>query len=216
MKKILALLTALFLMVTTFVGCSSKENSTTSTSGEKKEISFMIPEWGVPTDEMLKEFEEKNNIKVNVMVTSWDDIRNKIATAAGKNAAADVFEVDWAWVGEFKKSEWLAPIELSKEDVADFKTAPTFTVDGKLYAVPYSNDYRIAYYNKAMYEKAGLTEAPKTWDEVIKNAKVLKEKGVVEYPISNPMSADEKSTTTFLWMAYTRNGKVFNEDNTLN
>ncbi len=33
----------------------------------------------------------------------WDDIREKLATAAtGNKNVADVVEVDWSWVGEFK------------------------------------------------------------------------------------------------------------------
>lgn len=222
MKKLTKFLSLCLLGTMLLTACSSKAPKTENMGQkeekkEKVEISFMIPEWGVPTEEMLMEFEKETGIKVNVLTTSWDDIRNKISTAAaGKKAAADVFEVDWAWVGEFQKAGWLEAVELDKADLDDMKTSSTFMVDGKLFAVPYSNDYRIAYMNKAMYDKAGITEEPKTWDDVIANAKVLKEKKVVEYPISNPMSADEKSTTTFLWLAYTRNGIVFNKDNTLN
>src|SRR3712207_8725949 len=91
--------------------------------------------------------------------------------------------LDWSWVGEFKKAGWLEPVEMSKEDLDDMKTTSTFSVEEKVYAVPYSNDYRIAYYNKAMYDKAGISEAPKTWDQVIENAKVLKEKNIVKYPV---------------------------------
>ena len=53
---------------------------------------------------MLAEFEKETGIKVNVETVSWDDMRNKIAIAAsGNKAAADVFEVDWSWIGEFEK-----------------------------------------------------------------------------------------------------------------
>lgn len=219
MKKFSKLMMMLLVGTMALTGCASKKSDDSASKKEEgaNEVSFMIPDWGVPTEEMLKDFEKESGIKVNVMTTSWDDIRNKISTAAaGKKAAADVYEVDWSWVGEFKKAGWLEEIEMSKEDMDDMKTTATFSVDGKVYAVPYSNDYRIAYYNKAMYDKAGIKEAPKTWDQVIENAKILKEKNVVKYPVSNPMAATEKSTTTFLWLAYSRNGKVFNEDNTLN
>lgn len=224
MKKLFKV--TLFLMVTALLlsGCSkgnsndsSKESTDGKDSAKTQEVSLMIPEWGAPTKEMLADFEKESGIKVNVMPTNWDDIRNKISTAAaGKNAAADIYEVDWSWVGEFQKAGWLEPIELDQADMDDMKTTSTFMIDNKLYAIPYFNDYRIGFYNKAMYEKAGLTKEPQTWDDVINDAKVLKEKKVVEYPISNPMAADEQTTTTFLWLAYTRNGKVFNDDNTLN
>ena len=83
---------------------------------EPVEISLMIPDWGVPTDDMLKDFQEKTNIKVNVIPTAWDDIRDKVATASvGKKAAADVIEVDWSWTGEFVSANWLAPIEIDED-----------------------------------------------------------------------------------------------------
>lgn len=218
MQKILKMMSIFLIGVLFLSGCStetSKEKTDSKTGTQ--EVNFMIPEWGVPTDEMIKEFEDESGIKVNIMTTSWDDIRNKVSTAAaGKKAAADVFEVDWSWVGEFQKAGWLEPQEISSEDEEDMKTVKTFSINGKLYAMPYSNDYRIAYYNKEMFDKAGIKDVPKTWDEVIEDAKILKDKKVVEYPISNPMAATEKSTTTFLWLTYTRNGKVFNDDNTLN
>src|SRR3712207_4946045 len=142
MKKISKFMMTLLVGTLVLTGCSSKKSDDSASKEESgaNEVSFMIPEWGVPTDEMLKDFEKESGIKVNVMTTSWDDIRNKISTAAaGKKAAADVYEVDWSWVGEFKKAGWLEPVEMSKEDLDDMKTTSTFSVDGKVYAVPYSN-----------------------------------------------------------------------------
>lgn len=182
---------------------------------ETKEISFMIPDWGVPSDEMLKSFEEESGIKVKVIPTAWNDIRDKLAVAAAsKTVAADVFEVDWSWMGEFSSADWLAPIEL--EDPDAFPAIKQFMKDDKVYAVPYANDFRVAYYNTEMYKKAGITEAPTTWDQVIEHSKKLKEEKVIEYPISMPLAADENLSTTFFWLAYSRNGVLFNEDNTLN
>lgn len=182
---------------------------------ETTEISFMIPDWGVPSDDMLADFEEEYGIKVNVLPTSWDDIRDKLAVAAASNTvAADVFEVDWSWMGEFTSADWLAPIEL--EDTDAFPAIDQFMYDDEVLAVPYANDFRIGYYNTEMYKVAELTDAPTTWEQVIENAKVIKEAGVVEYPVSIPLGADENATTTFLWLAFTRNGVIFNEDNTLN
>ncbi|MHB0808398.1 MAG: ABC transporter substrate-binding protein [Facklamia hominis] len=184
---------------------------------EPVEISLMIPDWGVPTDDMLKDFQEKTNIKVNVIPTAWDDIRDKVATASvGKKAAADVIEVDWSWTGEFVSANWLAPIEIDEDTLKDMPNLETFKVEDQYYAVPYANDFRIAYSNQEMFKKAGIEELPTNWNQLIEDAKKIKEAGVVDYPISIPLLAEENSTTTFLWLAYTRNGIVFNDDNTLN
>ena len=181
------------------------------------ELTMMVPDWGNPGEELLARFEEETGCKVNVTEVSWDDIRDKISiAAAGGQAAADVFEVDWSWVGEMNSAGWLAPIEMTEEDIADEPTLETFTIDGKILALPYANDYRIAYYNKDHFEQAGITEAPKTWDEVEAAMKAIKEAGICEYPYSMPMNADESATTSLTWLSWAKNGVVFNDDGTFN
>lgn len=217
-KSILAILSALLLMSIVLVGCSGDDSEKPKgEDGSKKEseITFMIPEWGVPSDEMLDEFTDETGIKVNVETVAWDDIRNKISVAAnGKKAPADVVEVDWAWVGEFESAGWLEPLTLEQEDIDDIPSLESFTVGDKILGVPYANDFRIGYYNTEVYEEAGLEE-PETWDDVAEQMKVIKEKGILEYPYTLPLGASEGTNTAFIWMTYLRDGKVFNDDNTL-
>lgn len=199
-----------------FVGCSKEPSEKPIQNTKPTEISFMIPDWGVPPQAMLDEFQNESGIKVNVETVSWDDIRNKIAIAAnGKKAAADVFEVDWSWVGEFNSANWLEPLNLTQEDKDDIPSLSTFIVNGQTLAVPYANDFRIAYYNTELYKNADLKE-PQTWNDVAQNMEVLKEKNILKYPYTFPLNANEGTTTSFIWMTYLRDGKVFNDDNTIN
>lgn len=222
MKRIAKFLLPIAMVGLLAVGCNQKEDIATqnpkdSQPEQKQEITLMIPDWGVPNEELLSEFENESGIKVNVNTVGWDDIRNKISTAAvGKEAAADVVEVDWSWAGEFYAADWLEPITLSEDEIADMPSIAPFIKDNKVLAVPYANDYRIAYYNKEMFDSAGISTEPKTWDDVVAAAKVIKEKGIAKYPITMPMNADESATTSMIWMALTRNGVVFNEDGSLN
>lgn len=218
-KRILGFLLAIVFVLT---ACSqpdsenSKPAQKETSTKETQEISFMIPDWGAPPQEMLDEFKQETGITVNVETVSWDDIRNKVSIAAGgKTAPADVYEVDWAWVGEFASAGWLEPLTVADKDKADFKALDTFTYDGKVVALPYANDFRVGYYNTEMYEKAGVDE-PVTWDQVQANSKIIKEKGVVEYPYAIPLGAEEGATTSLFWLTFLRDGAVFNDDNTLN
>lgn len=220
-KRIVSALVCAVMVSSLLVGCGKKEatSDTKKDSGKKEaeEITLMVPDWGVPSDEMLDEFTKETGITVNVNEVGWDDIRDKVSIAAsGGAAAADVIEVDWSWVGEMNSAGWLEPIEMSDEDKADMPTLETFTIDGNVLAVPYANDYRIAYYNKEQFKAAGIEKAPTTWDEVYDALKKIKEAGVVDYPFTMPMNADESATTSMMWMAYARSGQVFNEDGTLN
>lgn len=219
-KRLLSILLCAALTGTLVAGCGAKKNDDTNKEDkttETKEITVMVPDWAVPSDDMLADFTEDTGIEVVMNVVGWDDIRDKVAIAAsGGAAAADVIEVDWSWVGEMNSAGWLEEIEMSDEDKADMPTLETFTIDGKVLAVPYANDYRIAYYNKEHFKAAGIEKAPETWDEVYDALKKIKEAGIVEYPYTMPMNADESATTSMMWMAFSRSGQVFNEDGTLN
>lgn len=219
-KRILSILLCTVLTAALAVGCGSKKEDTDTDKKEKdkgKEITVMVPDWAVPGDDMLEKFTEDTGIEVVMNVVGWDDIRDKVAIAAsGGTAAADVIEVDWSWVGEMNSAGWLEELDMSDEDKADMPTLETFSIAGKVLAVPYANDYRIAYYNKEHFKAAGVEKAPETWDEVYEALKKIKEAGVVEYPYTMPMNADESATTSMMWMAFSRSGQVFNEDGTLN
>ena len=213
-KTLIAFLICVMTLTSVFAltacGGGSGEEAATD---EGETITFMAPDWAIPSDEQLDAFTEETGINVEVSEVGWDDIREKLATAetAGETVA-DVVEVDWSWVGEFNAAGWLEPIDLADAD--DFLTLDTFTVDGKVLAVPYSNDYRIAYYNKDQFEKAGVTEAPKTYDEVLDAARKVKAAGIAEYPIAMSLNAEEKASTGVMWTAFQMDGKVWNEDGT--
>lgn len=220
-KKLVSMLLCAAMAATLTAGCGSdssgESGEKSSSSGESKEITFMAPDWANPGDELLAEFTEETGISVIFNEVSWDDIRDKVSIAAsGGEAAADVIEEGWSWVGEMNSAGWLEPIEMTDEDKEDMPTLETFTIDGEILAVPYANDYRIAYYNKEHFEQAGITEVPETWDEVYDALKKIKEAGIVEYPYTMPMNADESATTSMMWMAFSRSGQVFNDDDTLN
>lgn len=220
-KRLVSVLLCVAMAATLIMGCAGKddakdESGKTDGGGDKKEITFMVPDWGVPSDEMLEAFTKESGINVVVNEVGWDDIRDKVAIAAsGGQAAADVVEVDWSWVGEMNSAGWLEPLDYSEEDKADMPTLETFTIDGKVLAAPYANDYRIAYYNKEHFAKAGIDKAPQTWTEVYDALKKIKEAGVTQYPYTMPMNADESATTSMMWMTFANSGNVFSEDGTL-
>lgn len=214
-KRLLRMGIVGLLFATLLVGCS--KNSSKNDSSSSNEISVMIPDWGAPTQKMLNQFEKESGVKVNVQPTSWDDIKSKVSIASnGKQAPADVFEVDWSWVGEFEKANWLAKVDVSKDDAKDIPSLSTFKIDGNYYAMPYSNDVRILYANKKMLADAGVNEMPTSWDDMDNDMKALKDKNVVKYPLQFPLRAEEKTTTSFLTYAYLRNGVIFNKNNSLN
>ena len=216
-KKYIAALLSFLLIISITLGCAKKGESTTETKKEGKEITLMIPDWGAPTENMLKEFKDETGISVKVLPTAWDDIKGKVSTAAaGKKAAADVIEVDWSWTGEFQSAGWLEELAVDDETKADIPSLSYFVVNNKTYAMPYANGVRLAYMNKEMMNQAGITEFPKTWKEFDATMGAIKDKKIKEYPFLFPLYAEEKTTTSFMTLAFTRNNIFFNNDDTLN
>ncbi|EFL89231.1 ABC transporter substrate-binding protein [Ahrensia sp. R2A130] len=68
---------------------------------------------------------------------------------------------------------------------------PTMSMNGKQYGVPYSYYQWGIYYRKDIFDKAGITEEPKTWDELMAACGKLKAAGVTPFTIG----------TKFLWTA---------------
>ena len=110
-KRLLSVLLITSMTIAMLAGCggsneSSDEGAAEETSGDK--ITFMAPDWAIPTDDQLAAFTEETGIEVEIAEVGWDDIREKLATAASAGeCAADVVEVDWSWVGEFYAADWL-------------------------------------------------------------------------------------------------------------
>ena len=217
-KKLLSILLCTTMLASLVVGCGSKEETTkeTETTEKGEKITFMAPDWAIPSDEQLDAFTKETGIEVEVSEVGWDDIREKLATAAtAGECVADVVEVDWSWVGEFDSAGWLSPLEISNEDKEDFLALDTFSVDGKVLALPYANDYRLAYYNKEHFAKAGITEEPQTYSDVLAACKALQDAGIA-HPLALPLNAEEKTATNLMWTAFQMNGVVWNEDGTFN
>lgn len=180
-------------------------------------ITVMVPPWGEPSGELLDSFTKDTGIKVTVNVVGWDDIRNKVSIAAvGKKAPADVFEVDWSWVGEFGAADWMEPIPMTDEEIAGMPVASSFRYRDKTLALPYANDFRLGYYNKDYFSKIGMEQAPDNWDDMVAACRKIKAEGVCQYPIPFALSPTEGATTCLLWYTESRYGAFFNDDFTVN
>ena len=135
LKKNLNLTILLILLAAIIMGCGSKKEAETKTAENKDrtkentEITLMLPDYGLPSQEMLDEFKKETGITVKTLPTSWDDIKSKVSiAAAGKKAAADIIEVDWSWVGEFQSAGWLEPLEIDEATQKDIPSISYFII----------------------------------------------------------------------------------------
>jgi multiple sugar transport system substrate-binding protein len=138
---------------------------------------------------MTTDFEKANpGVKVNLEFVPYEALHDKIVAAQGSGAKGyDVVLFDVIWPAEFAKNGFLQDVSAripSSEDSQIFDGAwSTVTYDGKRWGMPWILDTKYLFYNKSMLEKAGIASPPKTWEELLQQAKTIKDKGIVKFPI---------------------------------
>jgi ABC-type glycerol-3-phosphate transport system substrate-binding protein len=103
--------------------------------------------------------------------------RADLLTAFAEGNGPDVFLIRSSWLPLFKNLIAPAPAyEISEKEFRDAfvdVVANDFIVGGKVYGVPMSVDSLGLYYNKDLFNAAGIASPPSTWDEVVADAKRL-------------------------------------------
>lgn len=209
-------------------GCSSKDTkSVTSDSGQssqggKVELTFWhgleSPENNQVLTEMINKFNASHD-KIKVTAQSYgaqDQAIGKIQTAVAGKKAPDLVWLAPAYTGQFAKAGVLASVEdLMKED-KNFKKEDVYpglwdvsSYNGKVYTAPFDAGNLGIFYNKDLFEKAGIKEPPKTWDEFRDAAKKLtvdsnNDGKPEQYGFMVPMGTQEWTVwtwQTYLWQA---------------
>jgi len=136
---------------------------------------------------MTAEFEKANpDIKVNLEFVPYEGLRDKTLLAQG-SGGYDVVLFDVIWPAEFATDNVLVDVtdritpEMNKEIFPGAWT--TVEYKGQRYGLPWILDTKYLFYNKDIMAKAGISEPPKTWDELISAAKTIKDKGLLDTPI---------------------------------
>ncbi|MBC2867348.1 extracellular solute-binding protein [Streptomyces mexicanus] len=134
---------------------------------------------------LVKQFEAAHkDIKVKYVNVPFDQAQNKFDTAAGSKGAPDVLRSEVGWTPAFAKKGYFLPLDGTEAltDRSRFQASliEQAQYDGKTYGVPLVTDTLALVYNKALLKKAGITEAPKTWDELKSDAAKIKDKTGVD------------------------------------
>lgn len=217
-KKAICLLLSVSMMTSVFVGCGGSENSKSKeenkNSVEKEQANtdasgkteITIWSWDATIEDAIPAFEEANpDIKVkyeNVGSASeqYRAIDNALQAGTG---FPDVAQFEYFSVPYFAVAEKLADLsqfgaeEYSKDYVEAAWNGIHF--NDTLYALPLDYGPVVMFYNQATFEKAGITEAPTTWDEYYEAAKKVRALGD-DYYISNA-SGDIFLILSMIWQA---------------
>lgn len=127
----------------------------------------------------------KHTVKAEFM--GFEGYLEKLTTQMAGGTEADIVQVDWPWLYQFSRDgngfadlkQLSDSLDLSQWNEGQLAPA---TMNGKLNGVPVSVTGGTYYFNKDIYEKAGLA-VPKTWEDMAAAAKVLNPQGI--YPFDS-------------------------------
>ena len=155
---------------------------------------------------LAKEFDDANeDIVVEHRVVPFDDLVPETLRAVATGQTPDLIAIDNPEFALFSSRGALLDItdRVANSSVIDanaFYAGPmaSATWDGKLYGVPEATNTIALFYNKDLFAKAGIAEPPKTWDEMLDDARKLNDPANNVYGITISARAGEEGTFQFL------------------
>ena len=175
-KKVIASMLALSMIAGTSSAVFAAENTTAEMADASDVDGTTISFWhsmggvnGEALDTLVKQFNEENEYGITVDAQyqgEYDDSLNKLKSAQIGNMGADLVQVYEIGTRFMIDSGWIVPMqEMIDGDGYDLSPiapnlAAYYTIDNELYSMPFNSSTPILYYNKDMFEKAGITEVP--------------------------------------------------------
>jgi multiple sugar transport system substrate-binding protein len=147
--------------------------------------------WSAAVDAVkshLASFEGRTGLKVEYSNSPFAQYRDTMITKFVGKAPVDMLWVSDSWLPEWADAGWLVPIDAYKTltayngDVDNFCNA-SMSYKDKQYGLTYYTDYMAFLYNAEILDKAGIKTPPATWVEVSEQARIIKAKGLSEYPV---------------------------------
>ena len=180
-KKMLAMLLCIAMVATMLAACGGKTEepkggeaaaAAPEASAEKIEIHYAY--WqenlGGYLNEVKAAFEAENpNITIILEPTSWDEYWTKLETAATGGSAADVFQMNGPNIYKYADAGVILPLDeyiaASDVDMANYPAAMNslYNIGGKQYGIPIDYDTIGLWYNKELFDAAGVAYPDETW-----------------------------------------------------
>lgn len=148
-----------------------------------------------PMLEVLEQFEKDNpNIHVELEVQSSSQYHEKLVSEIASDTLANVF-MHWggAEMAEAVASGKVMDVTELFDADPEFKAQfPEVTLRGSnntyegmdgIWGVPFSNVSAAFYYNKALFEEAGIEKVPETWSELLDAVEKLKAIDVIPWSL---------------------------------
>lgn len=229
MKKNYMVIVVFVLLLSALLAFAGGQIEVQAASGGEEALKtggdFTMVGWAYAVDyvkELLREFEEEYNIPIEFLSLPTGPKYNEMLVAKFlAREPVDVVYLEDHTLSTYITAGWIKPLNVyAPQDEIDklkgmlqdsFTSA--WTVNGKLYALPYYQSVWIPTYNKEIFAKAGISEFPSTWEGLKEACLEIKKRGLLEYPITLSFGQTWVDKWQILGMVFSLGGSMFNADN---
>lgn len=167
---------------------------------------------------MADEFEGKNpGIKIDIQVTGWSDYWTMLEAAATGGSLPDTFWMHSNEIYRYASNGMLMDLtdKINKSDDVKLSNYPEglvkiYNLNNKQYAIPKDYDTIGLWYNKTMFDKAGISYPDETWnwDKLYEAAKKLTTGDGKQYGFLAPLHNQEG----YYNFVYQNGGTIITDD----
>jgi len=173
-KKFLLVLLIIVCFVIVSLNVYAKSKTKTDATAKNKVV-YLAPAATPFSDAvlaLLPDFEKESGLKVEVILTPFDQMFQKsVLAATNKTGEYDLIQMERPTLPAYVAKNYLIPLNkyLPQSFIDDmFEVHRNFcTYNNKLYAVPHSHDVRCLYYRTDLFKKAGISKPPTTPQELL-------------------------------------------------
>jgi ABC-type glycerol-3-phosphate transport system substrate-binding protein len=202
LKKIIIIFLIIIFTIAGYVLVKAYPDFKSSSSYIKndKPIKVSLEFWGLwdnsdDWEEIIRKFENKtydfNGQKVNVAINytkkDFNSYQEDLKKAQEKNSSPDIFMINNNWLEKY--ADMLEPLDDNVAYAKEYdlivyadllslfykETLMDVFYENHLYGLPLSSDSLALFYNKDLFEKAKISEPPKSWIDFKDNVKRLTE-----------------------------------------
>ena len=175
-------------------------------------------------NELIKRFEAANpGIKVKHTTFPYADYQTKIAAAVPGGQGPDVVQLYYGWLDNFVGAKFIQPLprDAFPHDVIEKEFYPivqTMKRDGEYYGLPTAVRTLALFYNKKLFQEAGLdpNKPPQTLDEYLEAAKKTVKRDAAGNMLSAGAVIDMPGQDLHWWrevLLRQMGGKPYSDDN---
>lgn len=181
------LFAVLAVLAASLTACSGGSSGPDGAGEEKIPVTFLIaegPEELTTFQDIVDSFNQsQSDIEATIIpVSEEEDLVTRLSTDIAGGRAPDVFFANYRYVDSFVTKGLLESVQGKLDSSTAFKAddfypvaMEAFNFDGQQYCLPFNASSLVVYYNKDLFESAGL-EAPSpdwTWNDMVGDAKSL-------------------------------------------